>query len=128
MATQWTRSRIIDAVAKTEGARAAFFIQPAPTIGKELTDEEKTVVGSLSYGPLYARLTGALLETRTDGSQVFSLLDVFRDRRDTVYGDPIHFARDPKTMDSIGNRIVASAMAKQLAATWSHERTCPGNP
>jgi hypothetical protein len=119
--------RIIDAVAKTEGARAAFFLQPVPAIAKELTDDEKAVVGSLSYAPLYARLTGALLETRTDGLQVFSLLDVFRNTRDTVYGDPIHFARDPKTMDSMGNRIVASAMAKQLAATWSLERTCPGS-
>lgn len=120
--------RIIDAIAKAEGARAAFFIQPAPAIGKELTDEEKGIVGSLSYGPLYARLAAALLETRTAGLQVFSLLDVFRDTRDTVYGDPIHFARDAKTMDSIGNRIVASAMANRLATVWSLERTCPGHP
>ncbi|GAC1334483.1 MAG: hypothetical protein NVSMB26_17290 [Beijerinckiaceae bacterium] len=116
--------RIIDADAKVQGARAAFFIQPAPAIGKELTSEEKKVVGSLAYGPLYAKLADALLETRVDGLNVFSLLDVFRGTADTVYGDSIHFTWDPKTLDSRGNRIVAAAMAERLAAIWSLERTC----
>src|SRR6476646_3412547 len=121
-------ARIIDAVAKAEGVRAAFFVQPVPAIGKELTEEERRVVGDLGYAALYTRLANALLEAQADGLQVFSLIDVFRDRHDTIYGDPIHFAHDGQTSDSRGNRLVAAAMADRLASIWSFERTCPANP
>jgi hypothetical protein len=93
-------ARIIDAVAKAEGVRAAFFVQPVPAIGKGLTEEERRVVGNLGYAALYTRLANALLEAQADGLQVFSLIDVFRDRHDTIYGDPIHFAHDGQTSDS----------------------------
>ena len=73
------------------------------------------------------RLANALLEAQADGLQVFSLIDVFRDRHDTIYGDPIHFAHDGQTSDSRGNRLVAAAMADRLASIWSFERTCPAN-
>ncbi len=116
--------RAIDAVSKMQGARAAFFVQPAPAIDKQLTAEEKLVTGDLSYGPLYSRLAEALLATRSDGLQVFSLLDVFRDVAETIYVDPIHLAQDAKTHDGKGDRILAKAMAEHLAAAWSLERTC----
>jgi hypothetical protein len=117
--------RAIEAVARAESARAAFFVQPVPAIDKRLTPQEQLVTGDLSYSPLYSRLTDALLATRTEGLQVFSLLDVFRDTTETIYVDSIHVAQDSKTQDSKGNRILARAMAEHLAAAWSLERTCP---
>jgi hypothetical protein len=115
---------LIDATAKKEDARAAFFIQPVAAIGKTLTPEEKKVAGEPDYGPGYQQLADALLETRKEGLQIFSLLDVFQNTSETVYADLAHLAFDPVTRESRGNRILASAIAQRLAAIWSFERTC----
>jgi hypothetical protein len=115
---------LIDASAKAEGARAAFFIQPIAAVGKTLTPEEKQVAGSLDDGPAYHQLADALLETRKDGLQIFSLLDIFQNTSETVYSDLVHLAFDPVTRESRGNRILASGIAERLAAIWSFERTC----
>jgi hypothetical protein len=115
---------LIDASAKAEGARAAFFIQPVAAIGKALTAEEKEVAGSPDYGPGYQQMADALLETRKEGLQIFSLLDVFQNTSETIYADLAHQAFDPITRESRGNRILASAIAERLAAIWSFERTC----
>jgi hypothetical protein len=115
---------LIDASAKVEGARAAFFIQPIAAVGKTLTPEEKEVAGSLDDGPAYQQLAQALLETRQDGLHIFSLLDIFQNTSETVYSDGVHLAFDPVTRESRGNRILASAIAERLASVWSLERTC----
>jgi hypothetical protein len=115
---------LIDAIAKSEGARAAFFIQPVAAIGKTLTSEEKETAGEPDYGPGYQQMADALLETRKEGLQIFSLLDVFQNTSDTVYADLAHQAFDPVTRESRGNRILASAIAQRLAAIWSFERKC----
>jgi hypothetical protein len=115
---------LIDAGAKVEGARAAFFIQPIAAVGKTLTAEEKEVAGSLDDGPAYQQLAQALLETRQDGLHIFSLLDIFQNTSETVYSDGVHLAFDPVTRESRGNRILASAIAERLASVWSLERTC----
>jgi hypothetical protein len=116
--------RIMAATAKAQGTRAAFFIQPVSGIGKTLTPEEKEVAGSLDYAPSYQRLADALLETRTEGLQVFSLLDIFQNTSETVYADSAHLAVDPVTRKSRGNRILAAAMAERLASIWSFQRIC----
>jgi hypothetical protein len=69
-------------------------------------------------------MADALLETRKEGLQIFSLLDVFQNTSETIYADLAHQAFDPITRESRGNRILASAIAERLAAIWSFERTC----
>ena len=39
-----------EAVAHDNGVKTAYFFQPVPAFGKTLTEEEKRVVGDLSYG------------------------------------------------------------------------------
>jgi hypothetical protein len=110
------------ALAKPHGAYSAFFIQPAPAIGKVLTDEERRVVGPLDYGPLYRRMADALLELANEQIPVFSLLDVFAEERDTLYQDHIHMNTPPG--NARGYRIMAAAMADRIGESWRLTRTC----
>lgn len=116
--------RAIETLARSYASRTAYFVQPAPAIGKVLTEEEKRGAGSLDYGPLYRRMTNGLLELAKDGVPIFSLLDVFANERRTMYADHAHL-RIGRDFDSPGYRIMADAMAQRLAESWGLERTCP---
>jgi hypothetical protein len=112
------------ALAQAQGAKVVFFIQPSPVYGKTLTEEEKGVVGDLSYKDLYLKMVDTLLTLKQDGIAVHSLLDVFSAIPDTVYADHIHFFADPATGESVGSRAVAKAMAAGLAEEWRFEKKC----
>jgi hypothetical protein len=107
----------MESVAHESGVLSAYFVQPVPAIAKPLTDQEKTVVGDLSYANVYRRMTDNLLDLRRRGLQVFSLVDMFQDSRETLYGDAIHMAVGPN-QESRGYRMMAEAMALQLAQAW----------
>ncbi|MGD9543693.1 MAG: hypothetical protein AB7F41_04505 [Methylocystis sp.] len=116
--------RMTSALAQAQGAKVVFFIQPSPVYGKTLTEAEKGVVGDLSYKDLYLSMTETLLKLKQEGIAVYSLLDVFSQVPDTVYADHIHFFADPETGESIGNRLVAKAIAARLAEEWRLNKTC----
>jgi hypothetical protein len=90
--------------ARAAGVLDAVFLQPVPALGKPLTDEERRVVGDLSYGADYRRAVAALPD-------VHSLLDAFTGIDRTLYVDDIHY-RDE------GCRIVTEAMAGELGRAW----------
>jgi len=48
--------------------------------------------------------------------QIRSLLDVFKDEKETIYSDDIHPKRD--LMDSRGYALMAARMAQEMAGTW----------
>ena len=56
--------RAAEAVASDNGVKSAFFLQPVPAWGKTLTEEEKRVVGDLSYGDLYRRMVAGMMTLR----------------------------------------------------------------
>ena len=101
--------------------KSAYFLQPAPAWGKVLTDEEKRVVGDLSYGPLYRRIVAGMLTLRERGLAVFDLGDIFANEKGRIYADHIHYWRDAKS-ESPGNRLMASRIAAQLAETWGLQK------
>lgn len=107
----------MDAVAVQNAVMVAHFIQPVPAIQKTLTPDEKTVVGDLSYRGLYARITGDVPGLAKGGTPIFSLLDVFKDNRDTLYADVIHLRQAPDGT-STGYALIAQRMADVLARTW----------
>jgi hypothetical protein len=109
--------KAMDAVAAQHEVLVAHFIQPAPAIGKRLTDEEKAVVGDLGYRQLYERITRDVLDLAKDGTPIFSLLDLFEHTNGTVYADVIHLRQEPDGT-SEGYRIMAEQMAATLARTW----------
>jgi hypothetical protein len=109
--------RAMDAVAAQNDVLVAHFIQPVPAIQKALTADEKTVVGDLSYRNLYERITGDVLGLAKNGTPIFSLLDVFKDNRDTLYADVIHL-RQAADGTSVGYALIAQRMADVLAHTW----------
>ena len=107
----------MESVAHESGVLSAYFVQPVPAIAKPLTDQEKAVVGDLGYANVYQRMTGDLLDLRRRGLQVFSLVDMFHDSRETLYGDAIHMVVGPDK-ESRGYRMMAEKMALELAQAW----------
>jgi hypothetical protein len=115
--------RSIDALAKMNGVPAVHFIQPCPAIGKRLTEDERRVVGDLSYAGSYRRMESEVLGLNSAGSQVVSLTNVFEDREETLYEDPIHcrfgdvrnFSYEVVFIPSEAYRLVSTAMAEQVA-------------
>jgi hypothetical protein len=108
----------MNAVAESHDISAAFFLQPVPAIGKGLTDEERNVVGDLSYGAIYQRMTDDLLSLRDDGVPIHSLLNAFADIRESVYGDSIHCVQAGERSESLGYEILATAVAEVLEKEW----------
>jgi hypothetical protein len=109
--------RAMDAIAAQHDVLVAHFIQPVPAIGKQLTDEERAVVGDLGYRALYERITRDVLGLANEGTPIFSLLDLFEHTTGSVYADVIHL-RQAQDGTSEGYRMMAERMATTLARTW----------
>lgn len=111
--------RAIEAVARDNGVKTAYFFQPVPAYGKELTEEEKKNAGDLSYGPLYRRLVGEMMTLRSRGMAMYDLGDIYKDEKGRIYADQIHCYREPSAKaDSRGYSIMARRIAKDLAEAW----------
>jgi hypothetical protein len=84
--------RLMSASAKELGVRLSVFIQPAPALDKQLSEEESQVVGDLGYAGTYRRYESALLDLYPE-VRVFTLLGVFSEIDTTIYSDGIHYQR-----------------------------------
>ena len=73
--------RATEAVAHDNSVKTAYFLQPVPAWGKTLTEEEKRVVGDLSYGDLYRRIVAGMMTLRERGLPMYDLGDIFATRR-----------------------------------------------
>ena len=113
--------RAMDAIAAQNGALAAHFLQPVPAIGKPLTDEERAVVGDLSYRARYERIMRDVLRLADEGTPIYSLLELFEHNTQTLYADVIHLRQLPDG-SSEGYRLIAERMAMLLAQTWQLPR------
>ena len=104
--------------------KTAYFLQPVPAWGKTLTEDEKRVVGDLSYGDLYRRIVDGMMTLRERGLPIFDLGDVFVNEKGTIYADHIHFCRgDEATGESPGTPARSPpAMGQPLAETWGLQR------
>ena len=111
--------RATEAVARDNALKSAYFLQPAPAIGKTLTEEEKRVVGDLTYGPIYQRMIAGMLTLRDRGMAIYDLGDVFATESVTIYEDHVHYLRDPVSGESRGYRLMATRMADRLAEAWN---------
>ena len=114
--------RAEEAVAQDNGVKTAYFFQPVPAWGKTLTDDEKRVVGDLSYGGLYRRIVDGMMTLRERGLPVYDLGDVFRHEAGSIYADDVHYLRYGAEDESRGNRLLAARIAELLAERWSLQR------
>lgn len=107
-------------ICKTFDLRCAYFIQPIPQILKDLTDVERTQVihENPSLPENYARMSRELLEMSQSGIPIYSLLDVFKDQRQTIYSDHIHYFKKGDEQISVGNNLIIMRMAEILEKTW----------
>jgi hypothetical protein len=116
--------RAMEAVARDNDVKAAFFFHAVPAWGKTLTDEEKAVAGDLSYAPLYRRMVEGMLTQNSQGLAVFDLGNLFVDVKESIYADDAHF-RFTADHDSKGYRLMAKRMAADLAQAWGLKRKAP---
>jgi hypothetical protein len=113
--------RAEEAVAHDNGVKSAYFLQPVPAWGKTLTEQEKRVVGDLSYGAVYRRLVAGMMTLGEGGLPIYDLGDVFESQKGTIYTDQIHYVSNDEG-DSLGNRLMAARIAQLLAQTWGLQR------
>jgi hypothetical protein len=110
--------RAIEALARENNVKTAYFLQPVPSWGKTLTDEERRAAGANLADPvLYRRMVEGMMTLREQGLPMFDLGDLLKDVNDTVYADDIHFVRDAKN-DSRGYRLMAAKIVDDLARVW----------
>jgi hypothetical protein len=111
--------RAIEAVAKENGVKTAYFLQPVPSWGKTLTEDEKRGASANWTDPvLYRRIVDGMMTLRDQGLPMFDLGDLLKDVKDTIYADDIHFIRDTKG-DSKGYRLMAAKVVDDLAKAWN---------
>jgi hypothetical protein len=113
--------RETEAVAHDNGVKSAYFLQPVPAWGKTLTEQEKRVVGDLSYRDIYRRIVGGMMTLSERGLPIYDLGDIFRNQKGTIYADQIHYLSNDAG-ESLGNRMVAARICELLAATWNLQR------
>ncbi len=111
-------TRAIEAIAKDQGVKSAYFLQPVPPYGKVLTEQEKQSVGDISYGPVYRKVVAGMMTLRDRGLPIYDLGDLLKDEKGTFYADDVHFIRDKDSGESPGYRMMAARVAKNLAETW----------
>ena len=114
--------RAIEAIAKDNGIKTAYFLQPVPAYGKVLTEDEKKAAGDLAYGELYRRIVAGMMTLKDKGMPIYDLGDVVQGHAETLYADHIHFYRKYPTGESAGYQIMAERMATQLAETWGLQK------
>src|SRR5581483_6121538 len=116
--------RGIEAIARDNGVLAAYFLQPVPLWGKQLTEEERRASGSVDYGAAYRRMVDGMMALREGGLRIYDLGDLFEDVKERIYEDHIHFIHSSDG-DSPGYRMMAARMGRDLAEAWSLKRRAP---
>jgi hypothetical protein len=111
-------TRAIEAVARDNAIKTAYFLQPVPPYGKALTEEEKKGAGDLSYGDIYRKMVAGMMTLRDRGLAIYDLGDLLKDEKGTFYADDIHFIR-VKGAESPGYRLMAARVGQLLAETWA---------
>src|ERR1700730_9086322 len=109
--------RETEAVAHDNGVKSAYFLQPVPAWGKTLTEQEKRLVGDLSYRDIYRRLVAGMMTLSERGLPIYDLGDILKEQKGTIYTDQIHYRANDEGV-SPGNRMVAARIGELLAKTW----------
>ena len=129
----------LHAMAAKQGIPSLTFFQPVPSLFKTLTPEEAAVVKGkpLDVKPVsYLAMIEDLMAMRTShGLPVASLLDVFKDRTETIYADAVHYEIEgiypvskyhnsgvKPTGRSLGYELVSAAMAQRMAEAFKFAR------
>lgn len=116
--------RLMSTIAREEGVKTMFFLQPVPAIAKTLTEAERQVNPDLWYGDRYRQVVRTLAGLREQGIAVVDILDVFAEEQGTIYADDIHPYRAPDA-ESRGYRLIAARMAREMAHGWGLRNKLP---
>jgi hypothetical protein len=73
--------RTIEAIARDNNVRTAYFLRPIPAWGKPLTDDEKRAAGDLSYGVLYRRIMASMMTLKDRGLAITTWATYWRTSR-----------------------------------------------
>jgi len=103
---------LMNATANQYHIKLAIFLQPAPAIGKPLTDDERKLTDDLGYKDDYLLFEREILKQKNT-LPVYSLLQAFKDEKESIYKDGIHYRED-----SPGPTLVMNQIYKQIQASW----------
>lgn len=117
-------ARGIEAVARDNNVKTAYFIQPIPRWGKTLTAEENQFTADSPDPAIYRRMTDGMLTLRNGGLAVFDLGGMLKDVSGTIYADYIHFRRSV-TGESPGYQMMATQIANDVAKIWDLKEKAP---
>ena len=117
--------RGIEAVAKDNGVKTAYFLQPVPAYGKTLTEEEKRVAGDLAYRDLYRKIVAGMMTLRDQGLPIYDLGDIFEGREGHDLRRPHPFHPRRRAATARGYRLMATRMAGEC---WPRPGVCRRSP
>lgn len=102
----------------------AYFLQPIPAIDKVLTEIEKLQIQNENkeLKPVYSRMVRELTSLKKEGIPIYSLTHVFKNHKETIYGDHIHYLLRENNPVKKGNEIVLGAMIEVLERDWKLQR------
>jgi hypothetical protein len=101
---------------KAKGLKVAQFLQPTRMYGKVLTESESKP-REYNEKNTYIKIESLYNELAEKKYPVRSLTNVFRNEREDIYADHIHYIKTSNNY-SKGNELVANAMADYLKQEW----------
>jgi hypothetical protein len=102
------------ALSESMGLRFAHFLQPVPNLFKSLTAEERTLMWDGFPSDIYLDWSKRLDDERTRGVPTHSLLRVFENNQDQIYGDVVHCKNGGP-----GYPLMAAAIVERLGQDWA---------
>lgn len=108
-------ARLIKASADAMKVKSLYLIQPCPAIDKDLTPEEKKLVGDLSYENIYREMANSLLTLKEEGVPIYNLGDIYKNEKSDIYTDAVH-------VNEKGNELMRSAILRHMENEWGIKR------
>lgn len=104
--------RIEHEIARPRDVKTLFLIQPYSLINKPLSDEEKkTWEHERARRESYLEMSQELMDLQSEGIPIYSLLDIFEGKTQTLYRDGFHLYPE-------GNEILARNILQIIEREW----------
>ncbi len=99
-------------IANANNLKFAYFLQPAPVIGKTLTESEQNKLRDTSYKDDYLAMEQQLLALQAEGLEVYSLTHVFENFSGEAYKDSIHIHPESGAAEVLNNAIIETLVER----------------
>ncbi len=95
----------ISSIADSSTQHHLIFLQPLPAFRKNITENEKRIIGRIEYKEIAQKVYGGLLDLDNEGVNIVDLRNIFDGVKDDLFIDQIH--TNPR-----GDQIIAKNISK----------------